>query len=77
MRKRSSLFYRIVAKTDPAAPDKFLPLWMHARDAAAVMQYLIDHWLAESILDAIGLNKNELYKLEFFYCHAARRRKSV
>ena len=66
MKKRSRLFYKIVAKTDPTTMDKFLPLWMHARDAAGVIQYLIDHWLAESIPDVIGLNKNEMYRLAVF-----------
>ena len=31
----------LIAKTDPQNPEKDLPLWMHLRDTAEVMRYLV------------------------------------
>lgn len=37
----------IVAKAGRNNEQKWLPLWMHARDTAEVMKYLIREWLPE------------------------------
>ena len=66
MKHSNRCFYKIVAKTNRNAPDEYLPLWMHARDTAAVTQYLMDHWLAESVVRVTGLNRKELCKLTTF-----------
>lgn len=39
----------IVAKAGRNNEQKWLPLWMHARDTAEVMKYLIREWLPESV----------------------------
>ena len=39
----------IVAKAGRINELKWLPLWMHARDTAEVMKYLIREWLPESV----------------------------
>lgn len=66
MKHSNRCFYKIVAKTNRNAPDEYLPLWMHARDTAAVTQYLMDHWLVESVVRVTGLNRKDLCKLTTF-----------
>ena len=41
----SDAFYSIAAKTSSQNPEEWLPLLIHLRDTAAVMQYLIDDWI--------------------------------
>ncbi len=57
------LYRTIVAKTDRSKSGAYLPLWMHLRDTAAVMTYLVDHWLSESIIAMTGLNRTALLQL--------------
>lgn len=36
-------------KTDPVNSGFWLPLWMHLRDTAGIMVYLVQKWLPESV----------------------------
>ena len=53
--------YKVLcAKTDRKQEDLWLPLWMHLTDTADVMEYLCCHWLSDSAIKAIGLEREEL-----------------
>ena len=45
----------LIAKTDPQNPEKDLPLWMHLRDTAEVMRYLVQEWLPAGVRRAVKL----------------------
>ena len=47
-------------KTDPANSGFWLPLWMHLRDTAGIMVYLVQRWLPESVRQHIGLDEETL-----------------
>ena len=47
------------AKANRKNPDEWLPLWMHLRDTAAVMDYLISVWLPDSVKKTIDPAGNE------------------
>ena len=53
------------AKANRKNPDAWLPLWMHLRDTAAVMDYLISVWLPDSVKKAINPagNEEQLWKM--------------
>ncbi|WP_288310646.1 CRISPR-associated helicase Cas3' [uncultured Acidaminococcus sp.] len=53
------------AKANRKNPDEWLPLWMHLRDTAAVMDYLISVWLPDSVKKAINPagNEEQLWKM--------------
>ena len=42
----SKILKLMIAKTDPVDSERWLPLWMHARDTAGVMEHLYDNWLS-------------------------------
>ena len=61
--RRRTLSYEVrlfAGKTDPANSAYWLPLWMHLRDTAGIMQYLVQKWLSESIRRHIGLDEETL-----------------
>ena len=47
----------LAGKTDPENTSLWLPLWMHLRDTAGIMVYLVQKWLPESVRQHIGLEK--------------------
>ena len=53
-------------KTDPVNNGFWLPLWMHLRDTAGIMVYLVQRWLPESVRQHIGLDENLLTQTACF-----------
>ena len=68
MRPRASLSNaRLLAgKTDPNDTSLWLPLWMHLRDTAEIMELLVRRWLPESVKKATGLDEEQLILLARF-----------
>lgn len=48
MDKKDMLRY-LAGKTDPKDNTRWIPLWMHARDTAGIMEMLWKHWVPESL----------------------------
>ena len=44
----------------------WLPLWMHLRDTAGIMVYLVQKWLPESVRQHIGLDEDLLTQTACF-----------
>lgn len=53
-------------KTDPMNSGFWLPLWMHLRDTAGIMVYLVQKWLPESIRQHIELDEDLLTQTACF-----------
>ena len=53
-------------KTDPMNSGFWLPLWMHLRDTAEIMELLVRKWLPDSVKKASGLEEEELVQLARF-----------
>lgn len=53
-------------KTDPASSAYWLPLWMHLRDTAGIMVYLVQKWLPESVRQHIELDEDLLTQTACF-----------
>ena len=53
-------------KTDPANSAYWLPLWMHLRDTAGIMVYLVQRWLPESVRQHIELDEDLLTQTACF-----------
>ena len=45
----------LAGKTDPENSNLWLPLWMHLRDTAEIMELLVRKWLPDSVKKASGL----------------------
>ena len=61
--RRRTLSYEVrlfAGKTDPANSAYWLPLWMHLRDTAGIMVYLVQRWLPESVRQHIGSDEETL-----------------
>ena len=58
----------LIAKTSPAQPDDWLPLWMHARDTAGIMELLYRRWLPEAAKASLSaaLSDREMLQLCIF-----------
>ena len=56
----------LAGKTDPNDTSRWLPLWMHLRDTAEIMELLVRRWLPESVKNATGLEEEELIALARF-----------
>ena len=56
----------IAAKSDRNNTSKWLPLWMHHKDTAGIMEYLIEEWLPLSVIDATGLHQAALCRIGRF-----------
>ena len=57
---------RFAGKTDPDNSSLWLPLWMHLRDTAEIMELLVRKWLSDSVKKASGLEEEELVQLARF-----------
>ena len=42
----------LAGKTDPENSNLWLPLWMHLRDTAEIMELLVRKWLPDSVKKA-------------------------
>ena len=61
--RRRTLSYEVrlfAGKTDPVNSGFWLPLWMHLRDTAGIMVYLVQRWLPGSVRQHIGLDEETL-----------------
>ena len=61
--RRRTLSYEVrlfAGKTDPVNSGFWLPLWMHLRDTAGIMVYLVQRWLPESVRQHIELDEDLL-----------------
>lgn len=47
----------LAGKTDPENTSLWLPLWMHLRDTAEIMELLVRKWLPDSVKKASGLEE--------------------
>ena len=56
----------LAGKTDPENTSLWLPLWMHLRDTAEIMELLVRKWLPDSVKKASGLEEEELVCLARF-----------
>ena len=56
----------LAGKTDPENSNLWLPLWMHLRDTAEIMELLVRKWLPDSVKKASGLEEEELVHLARF-----------
>ncbi len=58
---------RILAgKTDTENTALWLPLWMHLRDTAEIMELLVQLWLPDSVKKSINISEDELVSLARF-----------
>ena len=67
--RRRTLSYEVrlfAGKTDPASSAYWLPLWMHLRDTAGIMVYLVQRWLPESVRQHIELDEDLLTQTACF-----------
>lgn len=53
-------------KTDPSNSSLWLPLWMHLRDTAGIMSYLVRQWLPESMRRNLGMDEEQLIRTAVF-----------
>ena len=53
----------LVAKTAPDDGQLWLPLLIHLRDTAAVMEYLTAYWLPEQYCVSLGMRRDEFFHL--------------
>lgn len=53
----------LVAKTAPDDGQLWLPLLIHLRDTAAVMEYLTAYWLPEQYCVCLGMRRDEFFRL--------------
>ena len=56
----------LAGKTNPENSNLWLPLWMHLRDTAEIMELLVRKWLPDSVKKASGLEEEELVQLARF-----------
>ena len=56
----------LAGKTDPNNTSLWLPLWMHLRDTAEIMELLVRKWLPESVKKATDLDEEALIALARF-----------
>ena len=59
MKERSKILNLMIAKTDRANSERWLPLWMHSYDTAGVMEYLYHNWLPLAVIKVIGKDFGE------------------
>ena len=67
--RRRTLSYEVrlfAGKTDPVNSGFWLPLWMHLRDTAGIMVYLVQRWLPESVRQHIELDEDLLTQTACF-----------
>lgn len=54
-----SQYYLLMAKTGRGTEEEWLPLWMHLKDTAGIMEKLVKKWVPDSIPAAAGLNRSQ------------------
>ena len=61
----------LAGKTDPNDSSLWLPLWMHLRDTAEIMDRLVRRWLPDSTKHSFGMSEEKLASLARFlgYSH--------
>ena len=64
--ERSCKVRRFAGKTDPDNSSLWLPLWMHLRDTAGVMRFLVQQWLPESVRRNLDLDEELLTRTVVF-----------
>lgn len=57
---------RFAGKTDPDNSSLWLPLWMHLRDTAGIMRFLVQQWLPESVRQNLDLDEELLTRTVVF-----------
>ena len=57
---------RFAGKTDPDNSSLWLPLWMHLRDTAGIMRFLVQQWLPESVRRNLDLDEELLTRTVVF-----------
>ena len=58
------IYARLLAgKTDSNDTSLWLPLWMHLRDTAEIMELLVRKWLPESVKKATDLDEEALIRI--------------
>ena len=50
----------LAGKTDPENTSLWLPLWMHLRDTAEIMELLVRKWLPDSVKKASGVGRGRI-----------------
>ncbi len=61
--KLSDAAWTLNAKTDAEDETLWLPLVVHLQDTAAVMEYLLWHWLPDDYYDELELTQEKLCKI--------------
>ena len=64
--ERSCKVRRFAGKTDPDNSSLWLPLWMHLRDTAGIMRFLVQQWLPESVRRNLDLDEELLTRTVVF-----------
>lgn len=52
----------LTGKTDPENRSLWLPLWIHLRDTAEIMELLVREWLPDSTKRSAGMDEEALGK---------------
>lgn len=55
--------FALAAKTDPENASLWLPLVIHLKDTACVMEYLLENWLPEHYGEYLGLSRVDFHAL--------------
>ena len=63
MQKRYGI---LMAKTGRDMEETWLPLWMHLRDTAGIMEKLVSEWVPVSVFSAAGLEKEQFLAVAIF-----------
>ena len=50
----------LAGKTDPENSNLWLPLWMHLRDTAEIMELLVRKWLPDSVKKGIRIGRGRI-----------------
>lgn len=66
---KTDVFRVLAAKSDYDDGSKWLPLWMHCRDTAGVMSYLVRHWVPQSVILASGLDSDSFHRTAVFLAY--------
>ncbi len=64
--ERSCKVRRFAGKTDPDNSSLWLPLWMHLRDTAGIIRFLVQQWLPESVRRNLDLDEELLTRTVVF-----------
>ena len=58
----------IVGKTDNNL--HWLPLWVHLRDTAGVMSFLLEEWVADATFESCNIGYQDFYKVALFVAYS-------